>query len=516
MTHPVCIFGTPADSREIVDVFLEQGRRVLLVPGPDAEAALARDGRRTAGLEVLAPARLLACGGGPGEFDLTFTAADAVVRRRVSALVLAHRPERHPHYASYGLRPAPAVLPTARLVEMGCRPPAGTAWNEVAILNGLQSESSPRATGELLQIALRLRREMRARCHLFTRNLKVAADGLEALARDARTAGVVFHKFTHSAPVIRQDEDGRAHFAFTDEITGLELRLAPDLVVVDEAFEPPAVVRELARTLELETDAAGFPQADNVHRLPVFTNRRGVLIAGAALPCGAVGAADASHLLLALRPESNPTAAQIDPGRCVRCLTCYRVCPYRAVSLAHRPEVQPAACEGCGICRAECPRQAIRIPGLEPADIRGLIASERPASGRRPRLTVFACARSGGPAVRSAAAAGTSWEAQVTVVEVPCAGSLSRDFIHSAFDLGADGVLVLTCHDENCHSRTGNRLARSRVAQTQAFLDGCGLTGRLVLRTTAANMPAETGRALAELAAQLTATEPGPVPGPAD
>ncbi|MCU0564745.1 MAG: hydrogenase iron-sulfur subunit [Desulfobacterales bacterium] len=459
MTHPVCIFGPPADSRELIDTLLAQGRRVLLAPGPDPQHSPAGDPAPPAGLEVLPPARLVACRGESGDFMLEFAVASDVMHRRASALVLAHPPERLPNFAACGLRPSPAVRSASDLRQGGCRPPAGTVWTEVAILNGLCSESSSQATGELLQAALRLRLELDARCHFFTGNLKVAADGLEALAREARTAGVAFHKFTHSAPVVAQNEDGKAQIVFTDEITGVELRLAPDLVVVDEALEPAGVVRELARTLELETDAAGFPQADLVHRLPVFTNRRGVLVAGTALPLGAEAAADAANLLLALRPPAAPAAAQIDPGRCVRCLTCYRVCPYRAVSLRRRPEVLADACEGCGICRAECPRQAIRISGLEPAEFNALLGSERSPTGRLPRLTVLACSRSGGPAVRAAAAAGPPWAAQVTLVEVPCAGSLGPEFLLAAFARGADGVMVLACHDELCHGRTGNRLA---------------------------------------------------------
>jgi coenzyme F420-reducing hydrogenase delta subunit/ferredoxin len=429
-----------------------------------------------------------------------------VLRRRAAALVLADPPDRRPLYDRFALRPAPAVSTVSRLLEMGCRA-GGAAWGEVAFLNGLRSESTPQAAGEMMRLALRLRRETQARCHYFTGNLKVAAEGLEALACEARTSGVWFHKFTHSAPAIEQDEHGRARLTFIDEVTGVEFQLAPDLVVIDEAFEPSAATRELVRVLGLETDSAGFPQADNVHRLPVFTNRRGVLVAGSALPGGAAGAADAANLLLALRTEANPSAAQIDSGRCVRCLTCYRVCPYRAVALAGRPVVQPAACEACGICRAECPRRAIRIAGLEPADIRELIASGRPARAARPFVVAFACARSAGPAIRAAVADGRHWQAHVNLIEVPCAGSLGQDAILSAFELGADGVMVLTCHDDNCHSRTGNRLARARVAHTRAFLERCGWAERLVFQTAAANMEAELGRAVSEFAARLTASD---------
>jgi coenzyme F420-reducing hydrogenase delta subunit len=170
------------------------------------------------------------------------------------------------------------------------------------------------------------------------------------------------------------------------------------------------------------------------------------------------------------------------------------------------------ACEGCGICRAECPRQAIRISGLEPTEFHALLGAERSPADSRPRLTVLACSRSGGPAVRAAAAAGPPWAAQVTLVEVPCAGSLGPEFLLAAFARGADGVMVLACHDELCHGRTGNRLAAARTEHTREFLRGCGSPGRLVYRTTAANMDTETGQAIAELIAQLTASDAGHAP----
>jgi coenzyme F420-reducing hydrogenase delta subunit len=117
----------------------------------------------------------------------------------------------------------------------------------------------------------------------------------------------------------------------------------------------------------------------------------------------------------------------------------------------------------------------------------------------------FACARSAGPALRSAAANGQRWPAHLNLLEVPCAGSLGQEAILSAFEGGADGVMVLTCHDDNCHSRTGNRLARSRAEHARLFLERCGLAGRLTHHTVAANMEAELGRALSEFAARLTA-----------
>jgi quinone-modifying oxidoreductase subunit QmoB len=75
---------------------------------------------------------------------------------------------------------------------------------------------------------------------------------------------------------------------------------------------------------------------------------------------------------------------------------------------------------------------------------------------------------------------------------VPCAGSLSRGHLLAAFSKGADGVLVLTCHEGNCHSEYGNLYARQRVEQLADELTQFGFeSGRLAFRTLAANMGRE-------------------------
>ena len=102
------------------------------------------------------------------------------------------------------------------------------------------------------------------------------------------------------------------------------------------------VVVKLANNLEIETGPDGFIQSDNVHRAPVFTNRKGVFVAGFS---GGVQTADqrragvssAALAVLSLYnnpPEDHDGKAEIDlTGHCVRCLTCARVCPYGAISL---------------------------------------------------------------------------------------------------------------------------------------------------------------------------------------
>jgi heterodisulfide reductase subunit A len=79
----------------------------------------------------------------------------------------------------------------------------------------------------------------------------------------------------------------------------------------------------------------------------------------------------------AARILSRPTltaggvVAQVDPTRCVGCLTCVRVCPYGVPQVIYETTgvgeihgaayIEPTVCHGCGTCASECPAKAISI-----------------------------------------------------------------------------------------------------------------------------------------------------------
>jgi coenzyme F420-reducing hydrogenase delta subunit/Pyruvate/2-oxoacid:ferredoxin oxidoreductase delta subunit len=497
----ICILGHDDCAGRVAGNLLAAGAKVILAAREDSLALPPSGTRSSAGdsIELLTGTRLSACSGGPGRYQLVFSRNGRTLRRTAAAVVIAEASRQIPRHSLYRLTSTDRVLSLSRFDGNGSVPPAGGLPSSQAVfLNGLARENTAWMAGRMMAAALRHRKDTGTRCWYLTGNLKVSGAGLEALAREARAAGVLFFKFTHSTPEIRQGADGMVQLDFLDELTGEGLRLAPDLVVVDEDVRPSAYAVELGRMFELESDAAGFLQADNVHRLPVSTNRRGVVVAGPARDAGLDPAAEAAGAVLELlaaagRSEAAVRSAAIDPGQCIRCLTCYRVCPYRAVALNTRPTVQTEACERCGICAVECPREAIRIPGLQLEDVVTLIRSGRPKTpSAAPYIVAFCCRRSAGPAARAALVEAPAWKATVNLIEVPCAGSLSKELLLSALGEGADGVLVLACHEDNCHSRHGNVLARSRSQLASDFLRESGAGDRrLMFGTLAANMPRE-------------------------
>jgi coenzyme F420-reducing hydrogenase delta subunit len=63
----------------------------------------------------------------------------------------------------------------------------------------------------------------------------------------------------------------------------------------------------------------------------------------------------------------------------------------------------------------------------------------------------------------------------VIPITVMCSGGVSPLYIFSAFNKGADGVLVSGCHPGDCHYIKGNFYARRRIALVKKLLEYVGL-----------------------------------------
>jgi len=519
LTKKTYIFGQGLCAGEIKRQLSEFGYPVVMA-AQRQEGGTAQASPDGGGETPFVYDRLLACTGSAGDLTLLARVGGDVVRQKAASVILAGEGPRKPDFAAYGLSNSASVMSLSELQELAESgeglPARLKGVKRVAFLTGISREKTPAVCEEVMRTALLLQSSYDVLTFIFTRNLKVAAWGLEALYRETRTAGVIYVKLTQPLPEIELDDAGAPVITCLDDISQEFIRLRPDLTVVDETLVAPTLVDELADVFQIERDEQGFGQSDNVHRCTVATNRRGVLAVGparSALVAGKhdqmIDAANAAAVVVGTvlgKTAGTEDAAEIDTGQCVRCLTCYRLCPYRAVLLRdEQPVVDPLVCERCGICAAECPALAIRLPGFERSSVGEDIEKNLPSSDQEraagPYLVAFCCGRSAAPAGKLAAMMGRQLPAKLKVIEVPCAGSISREFILEAFSRGADGVMVLTCHTGNCHSERGNRHAQARAAEIQALLPLVGIEKeRLVTATFASTMGAEFARFVGDFA----------------
>ena len=506
------ILGCSRDARQIAEELLaKDGEVIVAIPGAAGDAGLFDDlntEEKTGKLEILPVSGFLSCSGSVGRFSLTFSGNDKRFTRTVSSIVIADEVERKPNFSLYGVGQSSGVISLSQaceFIEFGSGPAEKIiSGKRIAFITGLADESKPVITEEVMRCALKLQEEFNRQTYIFTGNLKVAGNGLEALYRQTKKAGAVFMKFTETMPDIHVNKDGNLTIVYVDEVIRETFKLNPDVTVIDETFNASTFSRDIADKLEIEIGPDGFIQSDNVHRATVLTNKKGVFVAGLSRNAQAAGEREADIgnaalcvLNLYQKPLEEQTGkAEINfTGQCVRCLTCLRLCPYDAISWNSKVVVDPQACEGCGICAAECPRFAIKIN----APVGGTVSDRIPDIKKtadikeyRPSITAFCCSRSAKAAGELASCMGYSFPPGLQIVEVPCAGSISLEHLLTAFKKGADGVLVLTCHKGNCHSECGNLYAHQRVDQISDLLPQLGFEPeRLAYKTLASNMGTE-------------------------
>jgi coenzyme F420-reducing hydrogenase delta subunit/ferredoxin len=504
LNHKTLIFGNGPCAHYIAEDLLSTNADIVI-----ATTDKTCDLSTTVGsgsIEILADTRLVSCRGAVGNFRLLADQNNKEIKRTVAGIIIAEEDQRKPNFSFYGLKASSNVITLSKakelLLEASHEQSILSSVKKMVFLTGLAKESHPAIAEEIMRSSLRLQSDFNLQTYILTGNLKVAADGLEALYRETKEAGVVYIKFTETRPEIYPESDDSVQIEFVDEITLKKFRLTPDITVVDETIVPSDYAADLSRILGVDTDSDGFVQADNVHRFTVFTNRKGIIVAGPSRSIQASGnqANDAAiaSLVSTGRMAGQPAVphrAEIDKGQCIRCLTCYRLCPYRAITLDTRVIVEPNACERCGICAAQCPRGAIQIKDLEPKSI-----SKQMAIGDglekedtfTPLLIAFCCSRSAVQARKLAQCMGHSLPSGLKVIEVPCSGSISFDHLFAAFKNNADGVLVLTCHEGNCHSERGNIYARQTVDQITDRFSKIGFEKeRILMQTLASNMGTE-------------------------
>ena len=453
--------------------------------------------------EILLNARITGCKGFVGKFNVSMDVDGEKVERPVSNIIVAEEDLRKPRFSEYGLTPNESVVGLSGIMDEPGPSISYGKGKKLVFITGVIGDGNPVITADVMRTCFKCQTDLNVETYILTRNLKVGANGLEKLYRKTREAGTVYIKFTDALPHMEQDEDGKVTIFFQDEITQKNFSLKPDVAIIDEDVLPSGYLGHLADVFKIDRDSSGFLQTDNVHRLNVLTNRKGIMVAGPSRGIlsysdKVIDAANTVITTLELFEsgiDRGAIKAEISPGKCVRCLTCLRICPHGAVRLNTSLSVVPEACEGCGICTAECPKDAIHIDGFGSWDVLGDPEQYEIKGDPDPWVPViiaFCCTRSAARAWALSSQMAKQLPTGLKVIEIPCGGIISLDYIYSALRTHADGVLVLTCHEGNCNSEQGNAYAKGRSDSIAGLLSQMGFEReRLAVASLASNMGTE-------------------------
>lgn len=455
-------------------------------------------------VEVLVSTRLVFMTGVPGDFRVWLEQEGTVLERAAGAVVVALEAETVSLLSAYGLQPAENILSQSQVeAELasggGGKQFSGDISKDVLFLVGLQQEGSPLVMERAIRSASEIQALEGCQVKVLAGNVKVAEHGLESLYRQSRERGIIYLK-VKEPPKIKQDGSSLQIEVF-DNVLNRDIKLTPDMVVVEEAFRPHPDAAHVSRVLGIGTDSEGFFQQANVYYLPIRTNREGIFVIGSARePRNLTHAwTDVQNTVLEVRNLLGEgkklvprETAKVHRGKCTICLTCVRVCPHGAIYWDNRAIISPVACQGCGICASECPMDAIQLVNYTDDQMEAQMLASIEKEVEAPQIIAFCCQNSAHEASQMARLFGSSLPEGLQMIKVPCAGKVDVDYILTAFEAGADGVLVLACHKDNCKSQHGNTFAQWRVEDVGRMLEEIGLEKeRIHFATVASNMPTE-------------------------
>jgi heterodisulfide reductase subunit A len=200
---------------------------------------------------------------------------------------------------------------------------------------------------------------------------------------EARKLGVVFIRYTDEAPPLLEQVDGELRVRVYDLSLERWLDLRADLVPLSMPIVPTEGSHQLANLLKVPISAEGFYEEAQMKLRPMDFMREGIFLAGMAHypkfieeSISQALAAAARALTVLSQGDSlylGGVVAEVDPNKCVGCLTCTRTCPFGIPKVIQEEGrhgvgglggaafIDSAQCQGCGTCTGECPANAIQL-----------------------------------------------------------------------------------------------------------------------------------------------------------
>ncbi len=204
----------------------------------------------------------------------------------------------------------------------------------------------------------------------------------EEFFNEARRLGVVFIRYTDEQPPEVIPQGKRVVVRVKDLIMDRRLDIPAELVPLSMAVAPAEGTKELASLLRIPLCGEGFFEEAQLKLRPMDFMREGIFLAGMAHYPKFIeesishALAAAARALTFLSQDSlwlGGVVAEVDPDKCVGCLTCTRTCPFAIPQVVEREGrigvgglggaawIDSAQCQGCGTCTGECPANAIQL-----------------------------------------------------------------------------------------------------------------------------------------------------------
>lgn len=326
-------------------------------------------------IQKFVSSRLKQITGEPGGFDVTIDTPAGDKSVRVGVIILATGSTAAPTEGAYnhdgkqvktqeefeqvlyGEEQAGEPSSIVMIQCVGSRNEKRPYCSRICCLNAVHNATTAREKWPEVEVAI-LFRDLEMGC-LTERDVKQAVE-----------AGVAFYRFEESSPPEVEDRKVK----MVDTMTGSQLALPCDLLVLSVGETAHEGTEEVTEILNIGTDAFGFVPEPSIRLRPKESAGRGIYVTGSAhwpvsLEEAMYQAFEmASRAVIDLQKGSfrtRPTVAFVDESKCIGCHLCESMCAWGAIRVSEPSEgnkahVQEILCKGCGTCVASCPVFAIQ------------------------------------------------------------------------------------------------------------------------------------------------------------
>ncbi len=318
----------------------------------------------------------------------------SIVEEKVGAVIVAtgydlYPKDRVPEYESDpdvldGLQFERLLSPTGPTGGVPRRPSDGRVPKDIVFVKCVGSRDPERGVPYCSKVccmytakqALYFKRMVPAgKVYVFYMDIRATGKGYEEFVKRATEEAQITYIRGRVSRIFREGE--KLMVWGTDTLTGKAIEIPADMVVLATAIVPAAGTKELARKLNILTDAAGFVSEAHIKLRPVETLTAGIFLGGTIqgpkdIPDTTMQAGGAAAKVISLFTrealERDPAIAVVDEEVCAVCGYCERACTYKAPTvdpITRISHVNEAICEGCGACAVACPSGAMQLKNMD-------------------------------------------------------------------------------------------------------------------------------------------------------
>jgi len=319
--------------------------------------------------------------------------------------------------------------------------------------------------------ALKLRRAGK-KVRVLYRDIRTFSRESEEMYEEALREGVQFFRYDPDSTPDKVITYPNGAVALSDELTGVELTIPTDLLVLVVGFQPQE--ENVAEQLRVSRSEDGFLLERHPKLGPAEAASPGIYLAGTVqYPkdvresiAQALAAASKAGLILSRDTiEKEPITAHLVEDKCIKCGICVPACPFGAIELIGKVKegeivFHEAACTGCGNCAAVCNYDAVIMPYFTKEQVLAQIdaaLAEKPEE----KVVVFTCNWCSYPGADQAGIEKIQYPPSSRIIKLMCSARLEEKFIARAFDKGAGAVLVTGCRltekGSDCHYNYANQ-----------------------------------------------------------